>query len=194
MVKSKILCVIVSAVMLVAVLCVPVAAEGSYTEYYEYSGTAISATTANILEGYALNYMRTYDDDYNYWAACRISQYEYLLVCFKSLDDFVFDKTAFTAEALSGNGFIYNERLASYSDSIRTYYQAGLSPTVISAPIRLQLTRGYVIGNINNSIAVNPEHETVLNHKYIQYILYTLIVFLLLFVAFKFLNKRWLLP
>lgn len=197
--KNKIICIFVSLIILVSVLCVPVSAAGNYTEYYEYSGQAISSTVANTLEGYAFNYLRyrnpSSGDKYNYWCAFRISQYQYLILCGVDYSDFVFDYIKFTVRLNNGIGIIYDEHLHSYNDGNRVVYQAGLkNGDYITAPITIQLTRGYVIGNLYNTTAVNPEHETVFNLKYIPYILYTLIFFLLLFVAFKFLNKRWLLP
>lgn len=196
--KNKIICVFVSLIILVSAFCVPVSAAGNYTEYYEYSGQAISSTVANILEGYAFNMLRYRnpftDDIYNYWCAVRIDQYKYLILFAADYSDFVYDFRSFTIKLDEGLGVIYDEHLYSYNDNNRVVYQAGLQVAYVYPPITIQLTRGYVIGNVYNTTAVNPEHETALYMRYIPYILYTLIFFLLLFVAFKFLNKRWLLP
>lgn len=195
---KKIICAVVSLIILVTVLCVPVSAAGSYTEYYQYSGQAISSTTANTLEGYAFNYLRYRNPEsneiYNYWCAFRIDQYKYLILLANDYSDLVFNRSNFTVKLNDGIGVIYDEHLYSYNENNRVVYQAGLGTSYVYDPITVQLTRGYVIGNVFNTSAVNPEHETSLYVKYIPYILYTLIFFLLLFVAFKFLNKRWLLP
>lgn len=196
--KNKIICVFAALIILVSALCVPVSAAGNYTEYYEYSGQAISSTTANILEGYAINYLRYQNNDtgkkFNYWSAIRIGQYQYLILLCSERSDYTVNHNTFNFALNDGLGVIYDERLYSYTDNNRVVYQASLQPLTITEPIRVQMTRGYVIGNIEDTFAVNPEHEIILYIKYIPYILYTLIFFLLLFVAFKFLNKRWLLP
>ena len=171
------------------------AAGSHYTEYYQYNGQAISTSVAEVLSGYALNAIRTSPDLYRYWFAFRLDTYKYAIVLFSDIDSYSFDKSTYMCYVSDGCVMFYDQRLFSYQNSNQTYYQAGLSPnTDFNAPFTFQATRGYLIGNIDATIAVHPEYEDVLYYDYVVYILYTLIAFLLLFVAFKFMNKRWLLP
>lgn len=188
-VKNKFISCVLVAVLLVSVAVVPASA-AYYTEYYEYSGSAISSTIASTLESYAFNIINDNSNDYKYWVGVRVGQYEYLLFIYSSLDDlFINSVIAFS----TGQVYMYDEHLYSYTYGNSYRYQAGFS-AVDNVDVAVSLTRSYIIGNVPGTIAVNAEHETVFDMQYVEYILYTLIIFLLLFVAFKFLNKRWLLP
>lgn len=173
---------------------IPVSAAADYTEYYQYNGQAISTSVAEVLSGYAMNAIRTSPDMYRYWLAFRLDAYKYAIVLFYGLDSYSFDRSTYLGTVSDGCVMIYDQRLFSYQNGNQTYYQAGLSPyTDFSAPFTFQATRGYLIGNIDATIAVHPEYESALYFDYIKYILYTIVIFLFIFVAFKFLNKRWLL-
>lgn len=170
-------------------------AAGNYTEFYEYSGQAVSSANADVLSGIAINYMQTFPDIYKHWFAFRVGEYRYAIVLFPELESFSLNASTNKATVSEGIVVFYNVRLNSYQNgNYNTYYQAGVESSVGTAPTTIQFTRNYIIGNIPGCINVHPEYESVLYFEYIKYILYSIVVFLLLFVAFKFLNKRWLLP
>lgn len=184
---KKLLCILISATLLISVMCMSVSAI-TLAEYSEYSGSAISSTNSNLLEGYAFNLLNDSSNNYNYWVAVRVGQYEYLLCLFNSLDDYTCD----TRLSVSGACYLYDERMYSYVDGINTRYQAGFEYADTTATVTL--SRGYIIGNVPETIGVNTSDQTALNMKYVKYLLYSVLIFLLLWVAFQFLNKRWLLP
>lgn len=192
MVKNKIISCLLVVVLLVSVAVVPASA-AYYTEYYEYSGTGISTTIASTIESYAFNIINDSSNRYKYWTAVRVGQYEYLLFVYSSLDDLLINSVISFS---SGQVYMYDEQLYSYNTGTtynQTRYQAGFTP-VDNVDIAVSLSRYYIIGNVPGTIAVSADHQTAFDMQYVRYILYTLIFFLLLFVAFKFLNKRWLLP
>lgn len=192
---KKIFIIFLSICVLSCSLLIQSSAAGNYTEYYEYNGQAISSSNADVLSGIAINYMQTFPDIYKYWFAFRIGDYRYAIVLFSELESFSLNAGTNKASVSEGIVIFYNVRLNSYQNgSYNTYYQSGIESSVDSAPINITFTRNYIIGNIPGCISVHPEYEASLYFKYIKYILYSIIVFLLLFVAFKFLNKRWLLP
>ena len=195
--NKKVICFILSFIILLSVFAVNVSAAGSFVEYYQYNGQAISTAISDVLAGYAINYLRDESYNYSYWFAFRIDEYRYALVFVPDLDSYSINASTMIGTVTQGRMHIYNQRLASYSTGTnynQTYYQAGLEPDTYNAPLSIQFTRGFVVGNIPDTINVHPEYESVLYFEYIKYILYTLIFFMLLFVSFKFLNKRWLLP
>lgn len=192
---KKIFIIFLSVCILSSIFLIHSSAQSNYTEYYQYSGQAISSSIADVLSGYAISTIRTFPDLYRYWAAIRIDNYKYAILLFPDLDSYSININAMRVTVTEGCVLIYDQRIASYQNGTQTIYQAGLSPnTDYNAPFVFQLTRGYVIGNVDGCIAVNPEAEVIFYQDYILYILYTLIIFLFVFVAFKFLNKRWLLP
>lgn len=181
---KKIFCITLIFVLLFSVLSFSASAE-SYTEYYQYSGSGISSTTSNILQGYAFNILNDYSNSYDSWFAVRVGQYQYLICVFTLTEDF-----EFSSLPEDGTYILYDERMYSYQDN--TYrYQPGFK---FVNDVSLTLTRSYLIGNCFGTISVDSSSQSSLDMKYVRYILYTLIIFLLLFVMFKFLNKRWLLP
>ena len=197
MLKNRILCFSLCLIVLVSAFVVPVSAAGSYTEYYEYNGQAISTAVADILTGYAVNNIRQFPDIYRYWFSFRLDEYRYAIVLMPSVDSYKLNISTMVGTVNNGVMIVYNQRLSSYSNGTgynQTYYQAGIETGNTKGPFTIQITRGFFIGNIADTINFHPEYESVLYFDYIKYILYTVIVFLMLFVAFKFLNKRWLLP
>lgn len=184
---KKLICIFISVLFIFLIFCVPVSAY-SFTEYYEYSGSGISSTNSSLLEGYAFNLLNDSSNDYNYWVAVRVGQYEYLLCLFNALDDYSCGSTL----SVSGACYLYDERMYTYTDGYNARYQAGFEFADTSATVTL--TRSYMIGNVPETIGVNTSDQTSLDMKYVKYLLYTVIIFLLLWVAFQFLNKRWLLP
>lgn len=193
---NKIILVFLSICIVFCSFCIPVSSAGSvYTEYYQYNGQAISSSVAEILSGYALNALRQSPELYRYWVAFRIDSYKYAICLFSDIDSYSLNKDTLKATVNDGCVMIYDQRLSSYQTGTQIHYQAGLYPlSDFNAPFTLQFTRGYVIGNVDGTISVNSDAEISLYFDYFVYILYTLIIFLFLFVAFKFLNKRWLLP
>lgn len=197
MLKNRILCFSLCVIVLVSAFVVPVSAAGSYTEYYEYNGQAISTAVADILSGYAINYIKHFPDSFRYWFAFRLDEYRYAIVLMPSVDSYKLNSSTMVVTVNNGIMIVYNQRLSSYSAGTgynQTYYQAGPEPGNLAGPFTIQLTRGFIIGNVVNTINFHPDYESVLYFDYIKYILYTVVVFLMLFLAFKFLNKRWLLP
>lgn len=192
-IKNKIICIFVTVVLLVSVLCVPASAASNFTEYTKYSGFPISSSVQDILGGYAYNVMNDMTSTfYKHWVGIRVDEYKYLIMFFASMDD-VTVSSSFTLN--KGVAYVYDERMHSYVDDYRTYYQPGIYP--VSLPCSVQISYLNVIGNIPqtmNSEAVAYSRLDYNNFTNIKNILYTLVAFLLLFVAFKFLNKRWLLP
>lgn len=182
---KKIICVLMMLLCVITIFTVSASAD-SFTEFYEYSGTAISSTTSNILEGYAFNIMNDPVNDYDSWFAVRVGQYQYLICVFRMSED-----VDFSSMPSDGTYVVYNERLYSYVDNT-TRYQAGF--TNVSGSVSINFTRYYMIGNCYGTIGVNMSDQASHDMKYVKYLLYTLIIFLLLWVAFKFMNKRWLLP
>lgn len=194
---KKIFIFFICGLLLVSSFVVPASAAGSYTEYYQYNGQAISTAVSDVLAGYAINSIRQFPEYYRYWFSFRLDEYRYAIVLMPNADCYKMNTSTMIATVNDGIMIVYNQRLASYTTGTnynQTYYQAGLEPTTIYAPLNIQFTRGFVVGNIADTINVHPEYESVLYFEYIKYILYTLVIFLLLFVSFKFLNKRWLLP
>lgn len=197
MIKNKIIAVFLCLTLFITVFSFSASAAGSYTEFYEYNGQAISSSVADVLCGYAINCMKQFPERYRYWFAFRLDDYRYGIVLMPSYDSYNLNPSTMIGTVSEGRIIFYNQRLASYNTGSgynQTYYQAGLEPSYVSAPLTIQFTRGFIIGNIADTINFHPEHESALYFEYIKYILYTLLIFLFLFVAFKFLNKRWLLP
>lgn len=182
---KKFLCLFIAVVLIISVFTVTASAV-SYTEYYEYSGSGISSTVSNVLSGYAFNVLNDYANSYDSWFAVRVGQYQYLICIFTLTDEFLF-----TSLPEDGTYVLYDERMYSYQDN-NYRYQAGFR--FINEKVSLTLNRSYLIGNCYGTISVDTSEQTSLNVKYVRYILYTLLIFLFLFVMFKFLNKRWLLP
>lgn len=194
---KKILIFFICGLLLVSSFVVPASAAGSYIEFYEYNGQAISSAVADVLCGYAINCIKQFPERYRYWFAFRLDDYRYGIVLMPSYDSYNLNPSTMIGTVSEGRIIFYNQRLASYNTGSgynQTYYQAGLEPSYVSAPLTIQFTRGFIIGNIADTINFHPEHESFLYFDYIKYILITLVAFLLLFVSFKFLNKRWLLP
>lgn len=195
MIKNKIVSVFVVVTILFTIFSFSSSAAEKYTEFYEYNGQAISSADADVLSGIAINLLRRSPDRYRYWCSFRIDEYRYAIVWMSDYDSYTLDSKTYKATVTDCVVNIYNKRLYSTSNNgYNTSYQAGIEPVEYRGDIEVQFTRGYAIGNIPATINVHPEYESVLYFEYIKYILYTLVAFLLLFVAFKFLNKRWLLP
>lgn len=197
MIKNKIIAVFLCLTLFITAFAFSASAAGSYTEYYQYNGQAISTAVSDVLAGYAINSIRQFPDYYRYWFAFRLDEYRYAIVLMPDAECYNMNTSTMIGTVDDGIMIVYNQRLASYNTGSgynQTYYQAGLEPTTIYAPLNIQFTRGFVVGNIADTINVHPEYESVLYFEYIKYILYALLIFLFLFVAFKFLNKRWLLP
>lgn len=158
-----------------------------YSEYFEYSGVAISDTIASRLQGYAVNYMASHP--YRYWLSLRVGEYQYLIAFFNDLEDY----SASSVLQLDGVYVVYDEHYYSYTTgsgaSIRTYYQAGFSD-VYDMPVSVSLSRGYFVGNFAGTVAVNGS-QTDSNTSYLKYILYIILIFLFLYIAFQFVKKRW---
>lgn len=191
---KRFLLIFLSICILSCSLFIHSSASGNFTEYYEYNGQAISSSIADVLSGYAINTIRQFPDSFRYWVAFRVGEYRYAIVLFPEYDSYNLNTNTLKCVVDSCIVYFYNQRLASYTVGTQTRYQAGIEPDIVTGPITVQFTRGYAIGNVDPAIAVHPEYEAVLYFDYILYILYTLIILLFVFVAFKFLNKRWLLP
>lgn len=193
---NKILSVFVCVCLLSCCLIVPVSAASTYTEYTQFSGFAFSESMRDLISGYAYNYINsnnfgTYP--YKYWVAVRVDEFKYLLLLFQDLDDLQF--TSSGVSLVSGEAVLFDEHAHSYSDNYRTYYQLATS-YVTSFPVNINVRYINTIGNISSSI--NPSFNDKSYSENIiltlEYIFYTVLIFLFLFVAFKFMNKRWLLP
>lgn len=193
---KRIFCIFISVILIVSVLCVPASAETTYTEFTQFSGFAFSDSMRDIISGYAYNYVNSNNFGskvYNYWVSVRVDEYKYLILFFEELSDLEF--TSSGVSLVKGEAVLYDEHAFSYTDSYRTYYQHGAS-YVASLPVNVNVRYVNTIGNISSS--VNPSFS---DKSYFEDILLSLrdiliclFMFLLLFVAFKFLNKRWLLP
>lgn len=177
---KKIICIFVSLILLVSTFCISVSAESNYTEYFEYSGQAISSSVSNTLQAYAFNYMNDTlygNENAKYWAGIRVGQYQYLLWIFYHERDLSF---SYGPQLINGYAFIYDERMYSYVNDNRTYYQAGFRE--VSLPCTVEITRNNLIGNFYGTMAVNPVADNMSYDKLfsefnlnLKYILYTLI-------------------
>ena len=129
MLKNRILCFSLCVIVLVSSFVVPVSAAGSYTEFYEYNGQAISTAVADVLTGYAVNSIRQYPDIYRYWFSFRLDEYRYAIVLMPSVDSYKLNTSTLVGTVYDGIMIVYNQRLSSYSTGTgynQTYYQAGL--------------------------------------------------------------------
>lgn len=169
------------------------AADYTYTEYYSYSGVGISDSLCTKLTGFALNYCREYG--YSHWCAVRVDQYKYLLCFVYSSSDIDFLLLhSRSLDLYNALFFIYDEHCFSYQNNNTTVYQAGFSSVREGASVRVSLNRSYIIGNIPGSFgngSVTSEINSN-NFVYLRFLLYVVIIFMLLYVAFQFIKKRWL--
>ena len=193
---KKIFIVFVCVCLLSCCLIVPVSAASSYTEYTQFSGFAFSDSMREIVSGYAYNYINSNflgNGIYNYWVAVRVDEYKYLLLLFEDLEDLQF--TSSGVSLVDGEAVLFDDHAHSYTDNYRTYYQLGTS-YVFNFPVNISVRYINTIGNISSSVNPTFTDKSYFDNSILslQNIVYTLLVFLFLFVAFKFMNKRWLLP
>ena len=183
--KSKrILCIFCCVAVLMSCLTL-FASAADYVEYYEYSGVGISESVAKQLSSYALNFCSS--RGYRYWSAVRVGQYQYLIAFYNKDSDFHYGNVA---ELFEGAYCIYDEHMYSYRDGNNTRYQVGMSNISYSS-VTVQITRGYTIGNNSGNYGVSS-YTSDMDSVYLRYALYVLIIFMLLYVAFQFMKKRWL--
>ena len=152
-------------------------ANESYTVYD--SGT-VSSTYSDYFKGLASQFP---DKDYMFF---RSGQYQY--VCVYNTD---------LVASYSGNNLT---RLSS-GDCLMTVINVGTYNTdttvntYTSSNVSVNISQGFIYSNAVGGSA-DPELR-LLNYvfdfsPFIKYLLYTLIIFLLLYICFKFINRRWL--
>lgn len=184
---KRIFSVIVCAAVLMSCFLIQTSAAVSYTEYYQYSGSAISDSLADKLTGYALNVIS--NSDYRYWFAVRVAQYQYV-ICFSVLPSDI-SLTSSSVQLKNGVYAVYDERKYSYqSGTNTTSYQVGISALTENS-VTVSLNRSYILGNISGSFG-DGSFTSDRNSDYLKWIFYVVLIFMLIDVAFQFIKKRWL--
>lgn len=134
MIKNKIIAVFLCLTLFITAFAFSASAAGSYTEYYQYNGQAISTAVSDVLAGYAINSIRQFPDYYRYWFAFRLDEYRYAIVLMPDAECYNMNTSTMIGTVDDGIMIVYNQRLASYNTGSgynQTYYQAGLEPTTI---------------------------------------------------------------